>query len=414
MAYDDPSTPRRRPVTRPPVPPTPRRIPRRIYMRRRIILILSIVTLSYLIYLGATLAAALTNPALGVSLSARGAEWGREHSLGWAVTWFEQRWYSVNKPKTGGEAPAGSFGSGASTVNVPREGHLPAPTRVVSPVATPQPGEGVWHVAGRVSAKGIPAIYEAFIRPDNQHTSYVVGLAWMDPTLLSAKLYSGSFIPGGGPYKNRSPILPRTTGNLVAAFNSGFRMQDANGGYYTDNKMIIPLRKGAASAVIFNDGTMTVAKWGRDVRSLKGVRAVRQNLDLIVDYSKPVPGLNSTSTLKWGKTLGGRFDVWRSGMGITSNGAIVYAGGPALTISSLADVLIRAGAVRAMELDINTDWVQYSTFSSPLGAIINGGSGHKLLDGMVGPPSRYFTTWWNRDFFTMSLRPSALKPSTTH
>ena len=23
---------------------------------------------------------------------------------------------------------------------------------------------------------------------------------------------------------------------------------------------------------------------------------------------------------------------------------------------------------------------------------------------MNGPPSRYFATWWNRDFFTMSLR----------
>ena len=34
--------------------------------------------------------------------------------------------------------------------------------------------------------------------------------------------------------------------------------------------------------------------------------------------------------------------------------------GPDLNITDLADVLVRAGAVRAMELDINTDWVNFS------------------------------------------------------
>jgi hypothetical protein len=57
-----------------------------------------------------------------------------------------------------------------------------------------------------------------------------------------------------------------------------------------------------------------------------------------------------------------------------------------------------------MELDINTDWVQYSTYNGPLNTAINGGNGHSLLPTMNGPPSRYFATWWNRDFFTMSLR----------
>ena len=32
--------------------------------------------------------------------------------------------------------------------------------------------------------------------------------------------------------------------------------------------------------------------------------SVRQNLDLLVDGGKPVPGLNATDTTKWGATLG--------------------------------------------------------------------------------------------------------------
>ena len=408
-----PTSRRARISTQPPRVETVPRHPRYVYVRRRVVFGLALMTLTYSLYLGVTLVVALTNQSYGVSLSARGAEWGREHGIGWAVTWVEQRYYSINKPKTGGTPESNQFGSGSTAVDIPRTGHLPAPATVLTPAKTPQPGEGVWHPVGRKTASGIPAIYEAFIRPDAVHTSYVVGLAWMDPTLLEAQLYSGSFIPGGGPYRHSAPILPKTTGILAAAFNAGFRMQDANGGYYTDNKTVIPLRKGAAAVVIFKDGTMTVGQWGRDIKMTSSVREVRQNLDLIVDDSRPVVGLDSANTKRWGATLGGKFDVWRSGIGVTKNGALVYAGGPALTISALADVLIRAGAVRAMELDINTDWVQYSIFTAPLGTTINGGRGKSLVPSMVGPPSRYFTTWWNRDFFTVSLRPSEATVTTT-
>jgi hypothetical protein len=254
-------------------------------------------------------------------------------------------------------------------------------------------------------------MYEAFVRPNAVNTSYVVGVAWMDPTLLKAQLYSGSFIPGKGPFAYSAPITAKNSENLVAAFNAGFRMQDANGGYYTSGRMILPLRNGAASVVIWRDGTMTMGMWGRDIKMNNQIASVRQNLDLIVDHGAAVPGLASQNSVKWGKTLGGTFNVWRSGLGVTKSGAIIYVGGPSLSISDLANVLVRAGAVRGMELDINTDWVQFSAFTGALNTPINGGNGtcnganaSCLLSSMNGPPSRYFATWWSRDFFTMTLR----------
>jgi len=95
---------------------------------------------------------------------------------------------------------------------------------------------------------------------------------------------------------------------------------------------------------------------------------------------------------------------------VTKDGAIVYAAGPTLSISSLARLLVAAGAVRAMEMDINVDWVQYSYFSKTNGLMVNGGDGTSLLNGshgtaaMAGTASRYFVNWWTRDFYTMSLR----------
>ncbi|MDE3065363.1 MAG: phosphodiester glycosidase family protein [Acidobacteriota bacterium] len=404
-----------RPVYRPPAPPRQNRLPAHVYWRRRAIVLLAAVTITFAGYLGVTLAFALHNPSYGVSMQARAAEWGRQHGLGSFVTWVETEWYKLHPAKIGGTVSPKSFGSGPTTVKIPQGVyHLPAPANIVSPVAHPLPGEGVWHVVGRRTANGVPTVYEAFIRPDPIHTSYIVGIAWMDPTLLRAQLYSGSFIPGtGGPFRFTAPISAPASRTLVAAFNAGFRMQDANGGYYTQGKTILPLRNGAASVVVFKDGTMTVAKWGRDATMSDQIASVRQNLDLIVDHGQAVPGLAAQNSIKWGKTLGGTFNVWRSGLGVTRSGALVYVGGPALSISDLANVLVRAGAVRAMELDINTDWVQYSIYNGPLNAAVNGGNGTDLLNTLNGSPSRFFATWWNRDFFTMSLRSGTTGATTT-
>src|SRR5580704_5780535 len=286
----------------------------------------------------------------------------------------------------------------------------PRPTRPPSPIqafAAPAiPGEGQWSSVGR-PVGGIPAIYQTTLRPDAIHTSYVVGVAWMDTKLLKATLYSGSQIPGGGPYSHTAPVQPGAADSLVAAFNAGFLMSGANGGYYTDGKAILPLRTGAASFVIYRNGTATVGQWGRDVTMSPSVVSVRQNLDLLVDGGQPVPGLNAADTTQWGNTLGSAIYVWRSGVGITADGALVYVGGPGLNITDLANILARAGAVRAMELDINTDWVNLATYDprSPHDAA-TAANGTDLLPGMFGTPARYFESWWSRDFITMSSRAS--------
>jgi hypothetical protein len=389
-----------------------------VYWRRRVLVVIFVSLITVVGYLGISLGLALTNQSFGVSYSARFAEWGRTHGIGGAVTWLEAEFYKLHPAKVGGKPPASAFlGKGPTRVNVPASGHLPEPARMTSPAGPSLVGEGVWHVAGRTTTTGIPTVYEAFVRPDPVHTSYVVGVAWMDTTLLRAQLYSGSFIPGGHVhFAYSAPITANSSRTLVAAFNAGFRMQDAQGGYYTDGHVIDPLRVGAASIVIFKDGLITVGQWGRDVSAsqlAKGnISSVRQNLDLIVDHAKPVAGLTAQNTFKWGKTLGGAYNVWRSGVGVTKNGALVYVGGPSLSIGALANVLVHAGAVRAMETDINTDWVQYTTFTGAPNAAVNGAAGTNLVHAMAGSPSRWFATWWSRDFFTMSLRSKSTTTTT--
>ena len=353
---------------------------------------------------------ALTNPGLGSSAAARGAEWFREHGGSSIVNWAENVWSSHHAPPVGGKPAQSAIPSLGGTAGAGGHGrrgvaHLRGRgCRMTSPARHRLPGEGVWHPAGR-RVGGYPAVYQTWVRPDAVHTSLVVGVAWMDTRLLRPTLYSGSTIPGGGPYRYTAPISRAASKSLVAAFNAGFLMDNANGGYYTDGKTILPLREGAASFVIYRNGSANIVAWGHGATLTPHVVSVRQEPRPAGHNGKAVPGLNPNDTTQWGFTLGNAVYVWRSGVGITANGALVYVGGPGLNITTLADILVRAGAVRAMELDINTDWVQLRLLRSAwCHCAGHSANGRDLLPGMYGAPDRYFQAWWPRDFFTMSAR----------
>jgi hypothetical protein len=356
-----------------------------------------------------SLGSAATDASLGPTVGVRLTEWVRDHGGGSIVNWTENVWYSWHAPPKGGKPRAGAIPQASRTTQttVPAgPAHLAAPAPIVPFVASPLPGEGQWHPIGR-SIDGVPAMYAAFLRPNAVNTSLVTGVAWMDTTLLGATLYSGSIIPSPGAPWPQAPIPTAALSTLDAAFNSGFRMPDSRGGFYLDGKTApgYSLLPGSASFVIYADGTATVGVWGADVKMTPSVVAVRQNLALIVQNGQPVLGLDANDNHRWGDTLGGRDQVWRSGVGVTASGALVYVAGSGLSIVDLAEVLARAGALRAMELDINTDWVNFTSFAPLRGQLASPLNGTKLTEDEVAQPGRYFASL-SRDFITMSVRPS--------
>jgi len=379
-----------------------------------------LVVLVLLTPLWLSLGQAATNQAFGPTVGSRLTEWVRNHHGGGIVTWAENTWYTWNAPPKGGKPAPGAIPKvSGTTTTVPvatGPAHLPAPAAIVPFVATPTAGEGQWHPIGR-AVGGIPTMYSAFLRPNAVNTSLVSGVAWMDTKLLSATLYAGSYIPGTGQtFANTAPITGQALTTLDAAFNSGFRMQDAQGGFYLNGVTSAgyPLQPGKASLVIDSAGNVTIGSWGTEVSMTPSTVAVRQNLDLLIDNGQLAPGLNASDNIKWGATLGGRVQVWRSGVGVTADGALVYVGGSGLSIVDLANLLQRAGSVRAMELDINTAWVNFSHWDLPLGVPATGPSttnGTLLTYDENTSPTRYFAPL-SRDFFTMSVRPVASTAAT--
>jgi hypothetical protein len=378
---------------------------RRVQRRRvrNVVAILLLVVLSTTVWsYYRALSAAGTDP-----WSARSVEWLRDNGMDAVVNWVEHWWYSNHPPPVGGTPAHGiphESGPNGEAIGkrsgraapVPVVAHLAPPLAMKPLVTTPLPGEGVWQPTGRTVA-GLPAVYTAFFRPDAVHTSLIAGAMWLDTKLLKASFVAGLREPGAAqPWGAQVPVALRP--GLVAAFNSGFKIDAARGGVYVDGQVVHPLVQGAASLVIDTHGHATVGTWGRDVNMSSSVAAVRQNLVLILDHGQPAPGLPANTNGAWGDTLGNQVFVWRSGVGVDRNGALIYVAGPGLSAVTLAVLLKRAGCVRAMELDINRNWVSAYTYRQLDPANPASVDGVKLLSDMQRSTDRYLVPG-ERDFF---------------
>lgn len=339
------------------------------------------------VLVGISISRSLLSPGTD-STAARLAEWGRDHHLSWVIDRLETVTYQA--PAEGGTPGADSpleRPRAAAPDPQQRITELPA----ISPIAaSPLPGEGAWTTVDTVAGK--PALRTAFLRPDAVHTGLTAGVVWMDPTLLSLTLHPGTLEPGGA-FTTPTQVTPGERPNMLGAFNGGFRMDSAHGGFLLDGRTVGTLRDGAASLVITRDGVPHVQQWGRDASLTPDVVAVRQNLDLLVDGGRVVPGLDANRGGAWGKTLGNKLFVWRSGVGETSSGALVYVASDGLSAQSLATLLQRAGAVRAMELDINPQWTSFVLYPQV----------SNLLPDMQHGATRYQDSS-SRDFITVTRR----------
>ena len=337
--------------------------------------------------------------------AARLAEWARDHGLGPAITFGE--WLTYKAPKTGGKpsfsltAPSASaHGSPASSPKPSSSAITPdVPATLTSPAGSPLPGEGQWRVLASVN--GVPAIYGTYLRPDSSHTSYVAGIASMDQRLLSFQLRPGAEDPGPASW-GYAPYLPAgSRRGLLATFNGGFKLDVAGGGFYLNGITKGTLDAGAASLVYYKDGRVAIGTWRHGVSMSPSVLGVRQNLKLIVDHGAVPASVNQNVETQWGATLGGGYYVWRSGIGITRDGRVIFVYGPALSVASLAGLLQRAGALEAMQLDINPAWMSYMYYKpSPSAA---DPSPVNLLPTQPEPADRYYSVN-SRDFTAVFAR----------
>ncbi len=332
-------------------------------------------------------------------LSVRSVEWLRDHHGNLLVDTVEHFYYSWKAPKPGGP----------QLTALPTVGEVPATEPSVSPqppaatwpppiepvFSNPLPGEGVWHRTGP-PVEGHPPVLVTTFRTERAYPSIVAYVAWFDHTLTSLSWYPGRYEPPSAPVRGPMMVPDGERWRLLATFNGGVTHQDGNNGSSVNGRTNEPLQDGLATAIGYRDGRIALQTWTGGPNAGPGVIFARQSLPLIVKNGHLNPELNNST--KWGFTLGNAVRVWRTGIGIDGRGNLIYAAADSQTVTTLAEILRRAGAINAMQLDINPEWPTLITYrhDRSLQPI-------KVVPNDQQPATRYLVPD-DRDFFAVYTR----------
>ncbi len=372
-----------------PPPPPPRPPPPRLTPLRRARRVLVLTLLLCLVPITVSFVATISGPS-NSSFTIRAFEWLRDHGAARIASQIESFYYSLNAPSTGGPAlpklPLTARGPEAPL-------HPPNLVPLIRPALA---GEGVWTPSEHFTGSSSPVQVTQF-RSDPNYPQMVAGVAWIDTSRAFVQLYPGRLEPAVSlPDRGPMEVPPSRRSRLLATFNSAFKLSDSGGGFAIGGHTYAPLKAGLATFVGYTDGRVDIRAWAAGPTAPADVRYARQNLPLIVSGGRPNPNLSDGP--EWGLTLGNAVRVWRSGVGIDAHGNLIYAAANDQTVGSLAQILIHAGAVRAMQLDINSYWVTFITYASPFA-----GRPTSLLTDMTRGPERYLSPD-DRDFFAVYLR----------
>ncbi len=331
--------------------------------------------------------------------TARSVEWIRVdvpfgNSL---VDEVEHIYYTANAPKKDGRAPKSLPVVG---LGLPRHTKvlaiLPPPIKPV--FAHPLPGEGVWRASGP-SVEGGPPVLVTTYRPEVEYPELLAYVAWFDHTRTAIGYYPGRYEPPNASRRGPMMVPYSQRWRLLATFNGGFTYEDGENGSNVNGHVNEPLKDGKATVVGYRDGRVDIVNWSGGPNAGPDVAWARQSLAPIVWNGRLNPELNEDpNSQAWGFTLGGVTRVWRTGLGIDRRGNLIFVAADGQTVISIAKILRHAGAVRAMELDINPDWHTLITYTHHDG----------LVPRPVEPqpnqsPDRYLSPD-DRDFFAVYKR----------
>jgi hypothetical protein len=332
-------------------------------------------------------------------LRVRSVEWLRAHHGNWLVDEIEHLYYGWKAPRPGGPQLKSlpSVGVSPAANGSARPGQRPAawPPPIEPVFAHPLPGEGIWRRTAPLVDGGPPVLVTTF-RTERDYPRIVAYVAWFDHTRTALAYYPGRYEPPNAPVRGPMMVPYSQRPNLLATFNSGFIYADGHNGSSINGRTYEPLRDGLATLIGYRDGRVDIQAWTGGPNAGPQIAFARQSLPLIVRNGRLNPALNDSS--QWGYTLGNAVRVWRTGVGIDRRGNPIYAAADSQTVITLARILQRAGAVRAMQFDINPEWPTLITYGHRGGLRPT-----KVVPNVMQPATRYLVPD-DRDFFAVYVR----------
>ncbi len=226
-------------------------------------------------------------------------------------------------------------------------------------------GEGVWKNWSLGAFPGKEVLAYTFVRSDPARPYSITTLVQADMSVLNMGSVAGIKQPGGPAGKagpGKVPIDIASSGRLVAAFDGGFQYKDGQFGMIVGNTTYLPLKNDLGTLVGYANGPLKIVDYqGQSLGN--DVTFVRQNCPMLIQDGN-VAAADPRNKQLWGRLAAGTVDIltWRSGIGLSAKGNLIFAVGNNLTPVTLANALKTAGAVNAIQLDINPIWVRFNIF----------------------------------------------------
>jgi hypothetical protein len=279
-----------------------------------------------------------------------------------------------------------------------------APTDLEPVVKPPFEGEGRWrpfHFDAAAREHGTPPVFwRTTVRVDPERPDAITELVLADGRQVTLRMVGGTEHPRsstGEVGTGRVPAADRDA--TLAAFNGGFQAIHGGYGMVVDRTVLLPPVPQVATVTTDTAGVVRFGTWGEHASLPPEVVSLRQNLPPLVDQGR----FNPLEQRTWGFTLKGRDPIftWRTGLGVTRAGHLLFAVCVRCSADTLADAMLAADVDYAMHLDMNISNIGWEWWRPAGGGRIERAA---LIPDMWRADEPRYTDSHPRDFFYLVRR----------
>ncbi|MBI4701641.1 MAG: hypothetical protein HY744_10875 [Deltaproteobacteria bacterium] len=305
------------------------------------------------------------------------------------------------QPEAGPAAPVPDAAPGAAPF---------APRPFVPPFSEVATGaDGIWVAVPDADDPAVPvAICKTVVHPDRRRSFAGLAVVAVDLRALDLHLVAGFEEPDSPrvPRVERQGLVsPEHRGDLVAAFNGGFRATHGHYGMMLGGKTFLPPRQWGCTLAKYGDGALELASWPALQAGEPRMAFYRQMPPCLVEAGEIHKGLRYDEYAKgWGATVSGDTIIRRSALGLDEARQILFYGlGEAMSAPAIALGMKAAGAHAVAELDVNHAYPRFLFY----GRREDGGGPRAvaaLIPAIEFHPAQYVGQASPRDFFYLTRR----------
>lgn len=271
------------------------------------------------------------------------------------------------------------------------------------------PGDGVWVPVPDPEHPEAPALmYKTLLHPDPERRYAELFVVSMPSALIRLTSVPGteepaSENPATAGIPGRGLIPSGQRGELLAAFNGGFRAEHGHHGMMVNGVTIVPPRADMCSVFGYEDGSLQIGTYSRLAAQPEKPIWYRQTPRCMVERGALHPGLRDPNARGWGATLEGETVIRRSAIALSQDGeTLLVAVTNFTTARALALGMRAAGGHDVAQLDVNRSFPKFLLFPRDENGVRHGAS---LFSGFLYQPSEMIDDPNPRDFFFVTRRP---------